>query len=77
VDNYEAEEDDEISFKRGTVVEVLQKSLDGWWMVKINKQVGLAPATFLKKQVENIELLAPKVRLELKVDHKEQHINKE
>ena len=63
MDNYEAEEDDEISFKRGTVVEVLQKSLDGWWMVKINKQVGLAPATFLKKEVENPELLAPKVRI--------------
>lgn len=49
MDNYEAEEDDEISFKRGAIVDVLQKSMDGWWLVRINKAVGLAPATFLKK----------------------------
>ena len=49
VDNYQAEEEDEISFKRGVTVEVLQKSLDGWWVVKVDKVVGLAPATFLKK----------------------------
>lgn len=49
VDNYEAEEDDEISFKRGAIVDVLQKSMDGWWLVRIDKAVGLAPATFLKK----------------------------
>lgn len=52
VDNYQAEEEDEVSFKRGITVDVLQKSLDGWWVVKIDKLVGLAPATFLKK-VEN------------------------
>ena len=62
MDNYEAEEDDEISFKRGAVVDVLQKSLDGWWMIKVNKQVGLAPATFLKK-MENTEMLSAKVRV--------------
>lgn len=49
VDDYQAEEEDEISFKRGLTVEVLQKSLDGWWVVKVDKVVGLAPATFLKK----------------------------
>lgn len=55
VDNYTAEEEDEISFEKGVVVEVLQKSLDGWWVVKLDKVVGLAPATFLKK-VENQEM---------------------
>lgn len=49
MDNYQAEEEDEISFKRGATVDVLQKSLDGWWVVKLDKVVGLAPATFLKK----------------------------
>ena len=53
VDNYQAEEEDEISFQKGITLDVLQKSLDGWWVVKIDKIVGLAPATFLKK----VELL--------------------
>ncbi len=44
------------------VVEVLQKSLDGWWMIKVDKHVGLAPATFLKK-MENPEQLTVKVEL--------------
>ena len=54
VDNYTAEEEDEISFKKGVVVDVLKKSLDGWWVVKLDSVVGLAPATFLKK-VECLE----------------------
>jgi len=55
VDNYQAEEEDEISFKKGAVMEVLKKSFDGWWVVKLDKVIGLAPATFLKK-MENQEL---------------------
>ena len=54
VNDYKAEEDDEISFKKGVVVDVLKKSLDGWWVVKLGSVVGLAPATFLKK-MENHE----------------------
>ena len=50
-----AEEDDEVSLQRGAVVEVLQKSVDGWWSVKVNNQVGLAPSTFLKK-LENLNV---------------------
>lgn len=53
MDDYKAEEEDEISFKRGITLDVLQKSLDGWWVVKMDKVVGLAPATFLKKCIEN------------------------
>lgn len=50
VEDYAAEEADEISFKKGVTVDVLQKSLDGWWLIRrLDKQVGLAPATFLKK----------------------------
>lgn len=49
MDDYQAEEEDEISFKKGITLDVLQKSLDGWWVVKLDKVVGLAPATFLKK----------------------------
>ena len=49
VDNYKAEEEDEISFPKGAVVDVLQKRLDGWWFVKHKDRTGLAPATFLRK----------------------------
>lgn len=49
MDDYKAEEDDEISFSKGLTIDVLQKSLDGWWIVKLGDVVGLAPATFLKK----------------------------
>ncbi len=54
VDDYEAEEEDEISFPKGVTMDVLRKSLDGWWTIKMNELVGLAPATFLKK-LENLE----------------------
>ena len=49
MDDYEGEEDDEISFPEGAVVDVLQKRLDGWWLVKYEDQTGLAPGTFLRK----------------------------
>ena len=49
VDDYEAEEEDEISFPKGAIVDVLQKRLDGWWFVKHEDRTGLAPATFLRK----------------------------
>ena len=46
---YTAEEDDEISFPQSAVAEVLQKSLTGWWLIRCDGYVGLAPATYLKK----------------------------
>ena len=49
MDDYEGEEDDEISFPEGAVVDVLQKRLDGWWLVRYEDQTGLAPGTFLRK----------------------------
>ncbi len=49
LEEYKAEEDDEISFGKGVTVDVLQKRLDGWWLVKLHSRIGLAPATFLQK----------------------------
>ena len=50
MDIYSPEEEDEIPLGCGEIVEVLVKSMDGWWMVKDkNNQTGLAPATYLKK----------------------------
>ena len=39
-----------MSFPKGVTVDVLQKSLDGWWLVKHEGKTALAPATFLKKK---------------------------
>ncbi|XP_052704100.1 SH3 and PX domain-containing protein 2A-like isoform X1 [Crassostrea angulata] len=40
---------DEVSLDRGTVVEVIQKNLDGWWWVRQNGKEGWAPATYMMK----------------------------
>lgn len=50
VEEYTAEEEDELSFPKGVVVDVLQKSLDGWWLIKYDGVAALAPATFLVKK---------------------------
>ncbi|XP_005992560.1 SH3 and PX domain-containing protein 2B [Latimeria chalumnae] len=46
---YTARDQDEISFDRGAVVEVIQKNLEGWWKVSYQGQEGWAPASYLKK----------------------------
>ena len=53
IEKYTAEEEDEISFPKGVTVDVLQKSLDGWWLIKYNGKAALAPATFLVKKETN------------------------
>ena len=50
-----AEEDDELSFPKGVTVQVLQKSLDGWWLIKHDGKAALAPATFLVKKEKDSE----------------------
>lgn len=34
VQEYQAQNRDEISFEKGVVVEVIQKNLEGWWLVR-------------------------------------------
>ena len=41
-------------------MEVVTKSLIGWWLVRYDGKEGVAPATFLKK-IEEEEKAAPKV----------------
>ena len=50
IEKYTAEEEDELSFPKGVTVDVLQKSLDGWWLIKLDGKAALAPATFLMKR---------------------------
>ena len=55
IEMYTAEEEDEISFPKGVTVDVLQKSLDGWWLIKYEGKAALAPATFLVKKETSSE----------------------
>lgn len=50
--DYEASGDDELSLRRGDVVEVLSKDAaisgdDGWWTGKIRKRVGIFPSNYV------------------------------
>ncbi|XP_060565530.1 SH3 and PX domain-containing protein 2A-like isoform X2 [Ruditapes philippinarum] len=48
-EEFRAEGEDEISMERGAVVDVIEKNLEGWWLVRYNGQEGYVPATFLLK----------------------------
>ncbi|XP_070211989.1 SH3 and PX domain-containing protein 2B-like isoform X2 [Littorina saxatilis] len=49
IETFTAQNDDEISLEKGVIVEVEEKSMDGWWKVKYQGREGYAPATYLKK----------------------------
>ncbi|XP_048345819.1 SH3 and PX domain-containing protein 2B isoform X2 [Sphaerodactylus townsendi] len=46
---YAARDQDEMNLDKGTVVEVIQKNLEGWWKIRYQGQEGWAPASYLKK----------------------------
>lgn len=48
VKSYKATKDDEISVAIGTVVEVLQKSDNGWWLIRYNGKAGYIPTMYLQ-----------------------------
>ncbi|XP_067279273.1 NADPH oxidase organizer 1a isoform X2 [Pseudorasbora parva] len=45
--SYKAINSDEISVEIGSVVEVLQKSDNGWWIVRYNRKAGFVPSMYL------------------------------
>ncbi|KAK9393379.1 NADPH oxidase organizer 1 [Crotalus adamanteus] len=45
---YIAKEPDELSLEAGIVVEVLEKSENGWWLVWYNGTTGIVPSMFLQ-----------------------------
>ncbi|KAI8777447.1 infPhox [Biomphalaria glabrata] len=49
IENFEAASTDELSLEKGAVVQVLQKNLDGWWLVRYKGHEAYAPGTVLKK----------------------------
>ncbi|XP_077067783.1 NADPH oxidase organizer 1a [Siphateles boraxobius] len=46
--SYKAINSDEISVEIGSVVEVLQKSDNGWWIVRYNRKAGFVPFMYLQ-----------------------------
>ena len=48
--DYKGEGGDEISFREGNTVTVLDKADTGWWFVKVGTKEGWAPSTFLQKK---------------------------
>ncbi|KAK2876578.1 hypothetical protein Q8A67_020674 [Cirrhinus molitorella] len=45
---FTSKKEDELSLSIGAVVEVLQRSDNGWWLVRYNKKAGYVPAMCLK-----------------------------
>ncbi|KAL1277652.1 hypothetical protein QQF64_024325 [Cirrhinus molitorella] len=46
--SYTAMNSDELSVEIGSVVEVLQKSDNGWWIVRYNRKAGFVPSMYLQ-----------------------------
>ncbi|OCT61756.1 hypothetical protein XELAEV_18047785mg [Xenopus laevis] len=45
---YEAQNSDEMPVSIGVIVEVLEKSDNGWWLIRYNKRSGYIPSIYLK-----------------------------
>ncbi|XP_031728096.1 NADPH oxidase organizer 1a [Anarrhichthys ocellatus] len=48
VKSYKATKGDEITMSIGSVVEVLQKSDNGWWLIRYNNKAGYIPTMYLQ-----------------------------
>ncbi|KAF7204715.1 NADPH oxidase organizer 1b [Nothobranchius furzeri] len=48
VRSYSTKKADEVSVSIGSVVEVLRKSDDGWWLIRSNGKVGYIPSMYLQ-----------------------------
>lgn len=46
---FEAANADEIAFDKGVVLTVVEKKLDGWWLVAYQGKEGWAPGSYLKR----------------------------
>ncbi|XP_050520331.1 mitogen-activated protein kinase kinase kinase 10-like isoform X2 [Daktulosphaira vitifoliae] len=68
--NYEAQGEDELSLKRGDIVEVLSTDAkisgdEGWWTGKLGDKVGIFPANFVTENniLENVPSLIGNVHI--------------
>ena len=45
---YIAQEDGEVSLAEGDEIEVIQRSENGWWLVRTSEELGWAPSNYLQ-----------------------------
>ena len=45
---YDSADDGEVAFREGDEVEVIQRSENGWWLVRTSEKVGWGPSNFLQ-----------------------------
>jgi len=45
---YDSTDDGEVAFREGDEVEVIQRSENGWWLVRTSEKVGWGPSNFLQ-----------------------------
>uniref|UniRef100_A0A673BSL0 mitogen-activated protein kinase kinase kinase n=1 Tax=Sphaeramia orbicularis TaxID=375764 RepID=A0A673BSL0_9TELE len=74
--DYEATADDELSLRRGDLVEVLSKDSlvsgdEGWWTGMIADRVGIFPSNYVSKGKVSFYLLLSHVSLVLEIDFSE------
>ena len=52
--NYEAEQDDEVTVKKGDIVDILEQETGqyGWWKVRCEDREGLVPNNHLEPIAE-------------------------
>lgn len=48
---YISQDDGEVTFNEGDEVEVIQKSENGWWLVRTSEELGWGPSNFLQSLV--------------------------
>jgi len=47
--DYEATDLDELSFKEGSVIEIIKEDVSGWWKGRLRGKEGLFPSNYIEK----------------------------
>ena len=50
--DYDAEEDDELTIRKGDVITNVDKQEGGWWTGELNGKKGLFPDNFVKVSIQ-------------------------
>lgn len=51
--NYKSQQRDELSLTKGSEIQVLEKSDDGWWKGNLNGEIGWFPSNYVVEQTQN------------------------
>eukprot|EP00128_Syssomonas_multiformis_P007765 Colp12_sorted_trinity150504_noHs@31508 len=53
--DYNAQQKDELSFKEGEILYILDKSDPGWWKARVGDREGLIPSNYVAENTETVE----------------------